>query len=314
MPVTLRPLLALMSAGALGIALVGCAAAPSPPEGLSIVASTNVYGDLAASIAGDLATVTSIIDSPAHDPHSYEASAQEQLAIANAHLVIANGGGYDPFIDVLIEGSGTEARVISAADEAGFAADIESHGDEDAAVAGHAGGENEHFWYDLHAMGDVAAAIADALAALDVENATIYEQNLVALLGELDALEGELEALAGALGGGVVASTEPVPAYLLAELGFDDATPEGFLEAIEEGADVPPLALQQTLDLLASGEVRLLAYNDQTASPETERVRAAAEQAGVPVVSFTETLPEGHDYVSWMRANLEAVDAALAPR
>jgi zinc/manganese transport system substrate-binding protein len=104
-----------------------------------------------------------------------------------------------------------------------------------------------------------------------------------------------------------------VPAYLLAELGFDDETPAAFLEAIEEGSDVPPLALQQVLDLVASNEVALLAYNEQTASPETERVREAAEAAGLPVVSFTETLPEGQDYVSWMRANLEAVAAALTP-
>lgn len=314
-----RPLPALLIASAAGLALTGCAAsAPAPStEGLSIVASTNVYGDIAAAIAGDLATVTSIIDSPAQDPHSYEASAQEQLTIANADLVIENGGGYDPFIDVLVEGSGTEARVISATAEAGLAGDVEPHGDqhgEGDGGDGHVAGENEHVWYDIHAMGDVATAIADALAELDEENAAAYEQNLATLLGELDALETELEALASKLGGGVVASTEPVPAYLLAELGFDDETPESFLEAIEEGADVPPLALQQTLDLLASGEVRLLAYNEQTASPETERVRAAAEQAGIPVVSFTETLPEAQDYVSWMRANLEAVAGALATR
>ena len=42
---------------------------------------------------------------------------------------------------------------------------------------------------------------------------------------------------------GCVAVTEPVPVYLLAELGLDDLTPEAFSEAIEEGADVPPLAL-----------------------------------------------------------------------
>lgn len=309
---------AVLTSSALAIGLAGCATTSTTSiEGLSIVASTNVYGDIAATIAGDLATVTSIIDSPAHDPHSYEASAQEQLTIADADLVIENGGGYDPFVDVLIEGSGTEARVISAAAEAGLAGDVEPHGDEQDGSdegEGHVAGENEHVWYDIHAMGDIATAIADALAELDEENAAAYEQNLVTLLGELDALETELEALASELGGGVVASTEPVPAYLLAELGFDDETPEGFLEAIEEGADVPPLALQQTLDLLASGEVRLLAYNEQTASPETERVRAAAEQAGIPVVSFTETLPETQDYVSWMRANLEAVAGALATR
>jgi zinc/manganese transport system substrate-binding protein len=42
-------------------------------------------------------------------------------------------------------------------------------------------------------------------------------------------------------------------------------------------------------------------------------VRAAADEAGIPVVSFVETLPDGEDYVSWMRMNIEAVVGALTP-
>ncbi len=38
----------------------------------------------------------------------------------------------------------------------------------------------------------------------------------------------------------------------------------------------------------------------------------AAERQGVAVVSFTETLPEGADYLSWMTDNLDAVATALA--
>lgn len=348
---TRRALPALLVASAAGLALTGCAA-PAPAAettGLSVVASTNVYGDIAAAIAGDAATVTSIIDSPTIDPHSYEASAQDQLVISTADLVIENGGGYDPFIDVLVEGSGTEAVVISAVVVGGLLeegedahshseddahSEEEAHSEEDAHSEeeahaegeahsegdahseddghGHLEGTNEHVWYDIHVMEDVAAAIAAELAALDPENATVFEQNLAAFQERLEELEALLEETAAVLGGGVVATTEPVPAYLLAELGFEDETPEEFTEAIEEGADVPPLALQQVLDLIASGEVRLLAYNEQTASPETERVRAAAEEAGIPVVSFVETLPDGEDYISWMRLNIEAVAAALA--
>jgi zinc/manganese transport system substrate-binding protein len=313
---------ALLTALAAAVALTGCAT-PAPTgssDGLSIVASTNVYGDIASSIAGEAATVTSIIDSPAQDPHSYEASAQDQLAIATADLVIENGGGYDPFIDVLVAGSGSTAVVITAVviaglDEGDAHADDDQHADDDASADadehGHLDGANEHVWYDIHVMGDVAAAIAAALIELDAENTGDYEQNLAEFTERLDGLEAELESLANQLGGGTIAATEPVPAYLFAELGLDDATPSEFSEAIEEGADVPPLALQQTLELMASGEVRLLAYNDQTSSPETERVRDAADAAGVPVVSFTETLPEGQDYVSWMRGNIEAIAEAL---
>lgn len=317
---TRRALPALFVSGVAAIALTGCAA-PAPvsaTDGLSVVASTNVYGDIAAAIAGDAATVTSIIDSPTIDPHSYEASAQDQLAIANADLVIENGGGYDPFVDLLVDGSGTTATVLSAVVIAGLLDEGEdAHSEEEEAHSeddghGHVEGVNEHVWYDIHLMGDVAAAIAAGLAELDPENAEVFESNLATFDAALEELEAELEQTAASLGGGVVATTEPVPAYLLAELGLDDETPAEFTEAIEEGSDVPPLALQEVLELIESGEVRLLAYNEQTASPETERVRAAAEDAGIPVVSFVETLPDGEDYVSWMRANIEAVAAALA--
>jgi zinc/manganese transport system substrate-binding protein len=323
-----RSLAALLIGSAAAVALAGCAS-PAPAEdaeGLSIVASTNVYGDIAQSLAGDLATVTSIIDSAAIDPHSYEASAQDQLAIANADIVIENGGGYDPFVDVLVEGSGSSAIVISAVETSGLLEEDhaeDAHGDEEHADDEHAEDEhaedhghiieglNEHVWYDVHSIAHVAEAITEALVETDAGNAASYESNLAAFLTDLESLEADMEALAGSLGGGTVAATEPVPVYLLAELGFEDGTPEEFSEAIEEGADVPPLALQQTLDLIDSGDVRLLAYNEQTESPETQRVRDAAESAGIAVVSFVETLPEGEDYVSWMRANVEAVESAL---
>ena len=335
-----RSLPALLTSGIVAVALAGCAS-PAPAddaEGLSVVASTNVYGDIAQSLAGDLATVMSIIDSAAIDPHSYEASAQDQLAIANADIVIENGGGYDPFVDVLVDGSGSSAIVISAVEASGLLEEDhaeEAHGDEDHAEEEHAGedhsedhagddhaddhaddhghieGLNEHVWYDVHSIAHVAEAIIEALVETDAGNAASYESNLAAFLTDLESLEADMEALAGSLGGGTVAATEPVPVYLLAELGFEDGTPEEFSEAIEEGADVPPLALQQTLDLIDSGDVRLLAYNEQTESPETQRVRESAESAGIPVVSFVETLPEGEDYVSWMRANVEAVQSAL---
>ncbi|MET0479738.1 MAG: zinc ABC transporter substrate-binding protein, partial [Mycetocola sp.] len=117
---------------------------------------------------------------------------------------------------------------------------------------------------------------------------------------------------ADADGTGVVI-TEPVPLYLLEASGLVNLTPDAFSEAIEEGTDVSPSSLNDLLDLIGSGDVALLAYNEQTSSPETERVRDAAEKESVPVVSFAETLPDGKDYVSWMTDNIAAISDALAP-
>src|SRR5919106_850986 len=74
----------------LTLLLAGCAGEqPQAAEGggdISIVASTNVYGDIAASVAGDAAAVKSFITNPAQDPHEYEASAQDRLALDKADV------------------------------------------------------------------------------------------------------------------------------------------------------------------------------------------------------------------------------------
>jgi zinc/manganese transport system substrate-binding protein len=294
------------------------------------VASSNVYGDIAAQIGGDLVSVTSLIDSAAQDPHSYEASAQDQLALSKAALVIENGGGYDPFIDSLLSASDNgDVAVVNATDASGLldadhseedhAAEEESteeHSEEEHSEDdghNHIEGFNEHVWYSFHGMEHVAEEIAHQLSEIDADNAATYEQNLASFVGKIAELEATAEELHATTEGQGVAITEPVPLYLLEEVGLTNLTPEDFSEAIEEGTDVAPLVLQETLALFDANSVSLLAYNEQTAGSETEQVAAAAEEAGVPVVSFTETLPDGADYFSWMTENLEAISAAVTP-
>ena len=58
--------------------------------------------------------------------------------------------------------------------------------------------------------------------------------------------------------------------------------------------------------------VAFLAYNSQTETAVTARVRDGAEKAGVVVVDLTETLPDGVDYTTWMGGIVDQVTRALA--
>lgn len=311
------PLLALI----LGVT-AACGDGPGSaedPDALTIVASTSVYGDVAAAIVGDLATVRSIISSDTQDPHEYEATAQDRLALDGADLIIENGGGYDGFIDTLLEGAEVDAPVLNAVEISGLSPEEEGHEDEDEEEGHdedehghvHLEGFNEHVWYDVHVMEQVAVAIHEELSDIDPDNAATYEANLETFVEEIEALEAGIEQLHDAAEGLQALSTEPVPAYLLAEAGLVDVTPADFTQAVEEGADVPPRALQETLDLVAVGDLSVLAYNSQTEDATTQQVRAAAEDEGLPVVEFTETLPEGTSYLAWMQDNLDRLAEAL---
>ncbi|WP_242090189.1 zinc ABC transporter substrate-binding protein [Curtobacterium sp. DN_7.5] len=299
-----RLLVLPLVAGAAALALTGCAAGSGSGDASSdgtirVVASTNVYGSLVESIGGEHVSVTSLLDDPSQDPHSFEASAKTQLAVSKADLLIENGGGYDDFMTTLADASNTKADTINVVQLSG----LDKGGDTEF---------NEHVFYDYPTMVKLVDDVATRLGDLDGADKSTFEANAKTLSGKLEQLESQTASLKTKYDGEEVAYTEPVPGYLFDAIGLDNVTPEKFSEAIEEGDDVPPAALNDTLGLFRQKSVKLLAYNEQTSSPETEQVKKAADQAGVPVVGVTETLPKGEDYVSWQQANIDAVTAALA--
>ena len=297
--------LALVTSASLAL-LAGCgsssdsADAKSTPARVAVVASTNVYGDIARRIGGDRVDVTSVISDPDQDPHSYEADPQNQLALSKAKVVIENGGGYDDFVGHMLKsGHNDSAQVINAVDVSGKTAPQ--------------GGElNEHVWYDFPTVAKVADRISTALAQADPGDAAAFERNATAFKAELAPLEAEEAQIKKAHGGDGVAITEPVPLYMIEASGLVNRTPGEFSEAIEEGDDVSPRVLQKSLALFAGKKVKALVYNEQTSGPQTEKAEAAAKAAGIPVVPVTETLPKGKDYLGWMTANLDALASALA--
>jgi zinc/manganese transport system substrate-binding protein len=288
----------------LGLAACSGSAAPAPassggPGTISVVASTNVYGDIAAAVGGDAVAVSSIIDRPDQDPHEYTADARTQLRLSKAQLVIQNGAGYDDFVTTMLAATKAKPQVLTVADVSGY----DQHPAE--------GDFNEHLWYDFPTMVRLTDRLSQDLAALAPDRAQTFRTNATAFTARLQAFERTEADLDRQHAGTGVAITEPVPLYLLAACGLVDRTPEAFSKAVEDGSDVAPAVLQQTVALFSGHQVGLLAYNEQTAGPQTDLVLAAARNAGVPVVGVTETLPAGQTYLTWMQANLDAVGSAL---
>ena len=289
-------------AWAVAVALVGlvvplaaCSPAPEPGEtgGLPVVTSMNVWGDVVSQVGGSLVSVTSFITDPSADPHSYETNARNQLALKKAVLVVANGGGYDDFVDTMLSSLDSPPPVLHATTIAAT------------------GEDNEHVWYDLPAVRAVADQVAAQLGKVDPANAATFTANAKAFGEQVSGIERQVTDLKTQAAGTPVAITEPVPLYLLEAAGLDNRTPPEFSDAIEEETDVPPAVLAATLTLFTSHHVRALVYNEQTTGPQTEQVLAAAKSAGVPVVPVSETLPAGVGYVEWMQRTVTAVKEAV---
>jgi zinc/manganese transport system substrate-binding protein len=290
----------LLRAGAalvavLVVAACGSTSAP-PPAGPSVVASTDVYGAVAKAVGGDTVQVTSIINSPAADPHEYEPTPADTLAVSRANVFVYNGGGYDDFAGKLLDAAEAKPIGIVVTSFVGASTDAPDF--------------NEHVWYDLPAMKALADHLAGALGTVDQQGANRYLENAKKFDAQVDGLMAKVAAIKAEHAGAKVAITEPVPGYLLEAAGLVVVTPPEFSEAVEEGTD-PPAAVV-TANLATFTQAKVLVENAQTEGPTTAQAEQAAAAKRVPVVKVTETLPDGvTDYVTWMSGQVDALAAAL---
>ncbi len=148
-------------------ALTGCTG-PAHPHATAVVASTDVWGSVARAVAGGHVAVASILSGSDQDPHSYEASPSDAAAIADAGLVVFNGGGYDGWVDDVLAHHPGVARV-----------------DAYALLPDDGRPRNEHVFYHLGVAKAVAAAVADRLG-----NAADYRRNAAAFGRDADAIAG----------------------------------------------------------------------------------------------------------------------------
>ena len=182
-----------------GAASRSTVAADSRSGPIAVVASTNVWGDVASQIGGDHVEVTSVISKPDADPHSYEADAGTALTLSKAHVVVENGGGYDDFMDRMLASTHNDSAVVLNAVE------ISGHRAADGAEL------NEHVWYDIPTVAKVADRLATAFGKLQPEHRAQFTANARTFDAGLAGLERSEAAIRRAHTGEGAAITEPVP-------------------------------------------------------------------------------------------------------
>lgn len=173
----------------------------SPGDGPLVMATTSIWGDMAARVLGDAGRVEVVMEG-GQDPHSFRLSAQQLGRLGEADLVVANGlgleAGMDDALDELAAAGIPVVEVASALDpiaageESGHADD---HDDEDAGEAGH-GELDPHVWLDPVRMAQSGHVIA---AALHEVVPGPWEDRAEQLEADLDALHGRVEEILAAI-------------------------------------------------------------------------------------------------------------------
>lgn len=268
----------------------------NPAGHLHIVASANFWGSVASQIGGDRVKVTSLIDEHDADPHAHESGASDASGVTTADMIILNGLGFDEPVEKLLVTAPRDSRTVLRASDFITASP----------------GQNPHLWYHISEVPKFAEAIERELSKKDPAGSATYKANLATFLKELQPLQDRLQSICKNHPGAPIAYTERVAGYLIQDACLKVVSPESFAEAIENGNEPSPSDQAAMLSLISDKQIRVLIYNAQAESPVTEKIRAAAATAGIPVVAVTETMPEEYaTYQAWQYAQLDALAAAL---
>ncbi|MDA8165264.1 MAG: zinc ABC transporter substrate-binding protein [Desulfobacteraceae bacterium] len=267
-----------------------------PAIGIRVVAAENFYGDIARQLAGGAATVKSLISNPNIDPHEYESTVQDGIAVAKADIVIENGLAYDTWMDKLLSASPNPDRIVITAGK----------------IAPEPLPGNPHVWYGIENIEAVSRAIASALEKKDPAGGEAFRGNLARFNGSLAPIRAKIDEIRSRYAGTPVGLTETVYLYQTRSMGLRVLTPLAFERAIAEGNEPAAADVAAANDQIVRKAIRILIYNRQTVTPITANLLAAAKARGIPEVPVTETMPAGKTYQSWMIGELNAIEKALA--
>ena len=150
---------------------------------LNVVTSFSILADLTREVGGDRIELTNLVGADA-DAHLYEPSPDDAKALLRADLIIANGLGFEPWLERVLASSEPKGKRINAS-----AGVVPLMLDEDGERV-----PDPHAWQSLTNAKIYVRNIAKALGELDPANLDAYNERRDAYLTRLHALLKKADA------------------------------------------------------------------------------------------------------------------------
>lgn len=164
---------------------------------LSIVTTIFPYYDFVRSIAGDCAEIKLLL-SPGSEPHSYDPSPSDIVAIENCDIFIYNGGESDEWVESVLDGiENKKIKIMRMMDYVDLLNEQDSifgekkKNSEDE----HEEEFDEHIWTSVKNAEKLSNAIYNELLKCDNNNSNIYSKNKDSYINELKKLDDEFSEI-----------------------------------------------------------------------------------------------------------------------
>lgn len=292
---------------------------------ISIVTTIFPYYDFVRQLAGDKADVRLLL-SPGSDPHSYEPTPSDIVAIENCDLFIYNGGESDEWVDgVLSSIENKNVKVMKmmeyvtlrheqSMDHNHEHAEHEDMDDNDEGHDHEEGEEyDEHIWTSIRNAERMSASIADELISLDSKNSDYYNEKKADYISSLDSLDKKFTEVANNKKRDTLVFGDRFPfLYFVSDynLGYECAFPGCSHETEPSTAVVSHL-----IDFTRENNIPVVFYLELSSGKIAQII---SEDSSAKTMQFSschnvtkEDFENGATYISVMEQNLEALKEAL---
>jgi len=187
-----------LAAAVLALGLSGCGddaeATGAGGETLKVVATTPVVADFARQVGGDLVAVTQILQ-PNVDPHDFEPSPADLVAISEADVVVENGVGLEHWLEDTLAAAGFDGELVDASTGVAIRAGGEQEGEHHEGGDGHDHEDGDpHIWHDPLNAKIMVANIEQAYAKADAADASAYAASAATYTRQIDQLDADNKA------------------------------------------------------------------------------------------------------------------------
>jgi len=286
-------LFALVSAAV--VALTGCAAETNrPAAGLSIVATTTQVAEFTRAVVGETPDVAlAQLIQPNQSAHSFDPSAGDLTALAQADVLVVNGVGLETWLDDAIDASGFSGVTIDASRGITLL-----------------DGDNPHVWTDPRNADAMVKTIAAGLAGADAGHATAFDANATAYgtaLARLDEwTRDNIDAVPVA--DRLLVSNHDALGYFTA--AYDVTYVGSVIPSFDDNAEPSAAEIDKLVAAITETGVRAV-FSEASLNPKA--AQAIADEAGVRVYSGPDALyvdslgPAGSDGDTYIGAQVHNV-------
>jgi len=299
---TVFAFLALLSV----LLLAGCTSAQEKHNGLFVSATFFPFYEAAKEIAGDKATITSIVPNGV-EPHDYDPTSNDITSIGNADVFIETGVGFGTLEQKLSNGLGSKTIVVNASEGVGLI--LGGHDNSASATqAGSASTEvDPHFWLSPKRMIIVADNIKAGLERADPSNKAIYETNAADFKTKLQALDSEYRSGLSHCKKDTILTSHDAFGYLASDYGFKQI----FISGLSPDAEPTPQQLAQLVDSAKNDNITIIFFEDLV---DPRIVQTIADEVGAKTMELSPlegSKNQSDDYFSLQRKNLGNLRIAM---